>query len=154
MSGCDARSLSSGRSIRAWGVLCRGQSVSAMRGGRAMLARPCARITKPPGRRRVVRKAPPRGLKAKACRKRSRDERRRTFSAAGPRYRNTNRFCNDKSLLQASAANLARWGQTSVLLGHSLPVCASDIATVILRSDELCDGTQSRPVFLLPPSLR
>jgi hypothetical protein len=67
------------------------------------------------------------------------------FSAAGPRYRNTNRFCNDKSLLQASAANLARWGQTSVLLGHSLPVCASDIATIILRSTNCVMGHNLAP---------
>ena len=85
--------------------------------------------------------------KAKACRKRSRDERKRTFSPTGPRYRNTNRFCNDKSLLQASAANLARRGQTSVLLGHSLPVSSSDIATIILRSITiaLCDGHKIAP---------
>ena len=96
-SGCDAGRLSTGRFIRA-AALCEGQSAHAMR-----LTRYCiASMRADHKRRRMVRKAPPRGLKRpSACRKRSRDERRRTFSAAGPRYRNTNRFCGnfDKSLL-------------------------------------------------------
>jgi hypothetical protein len=58
-SGCDALSLSTGRSIRAWRTLCGRQSAHAIR-----LTRYCiASMRADHKRRRVMRKAPPRGLK-------------------------------------------------------------------------------------------